>query len=121
MARLIEKQKHFDEIQEEIDFLTNNSEDQFEIRETIENTFNKLVVQVEQLITTIENNTNMDIKPMIKTDSSNIKLPPINLPEFDGNYTHWRSFEDAFCAFVDKNETLSDVQNLCYLRSQLKG
>ena len=117
LARLIEKQKHFDEIQKEIDFLTNNSEDQFKIRETIENSFNKLVAQVEELITKFENNTNLDIKPVKKTDASNIKLPPINLPTFDGCYTHWISFEDAFCAFVDKNESLSDVQKLCYLRS----
>ena len=41
MANLIEKQKHFEEIQKEIDFLTNNSVDQFKIRETIENSFIK--------------------------------------------------------------------------------
>ena len=121
LARLIEKQKHFDEIQEEIDFLTNNSEDQFKIRETIENSFNKLVAQVEELITTFENNINSDIKPIVKTEHSNIKLPPIDLPTFDGNYANWCSFDDAFCAFVDKNDSLSDVQKLCYLRSQLKG
>ena len=58
---------------------------------------------------------------MITTDTSNIKLPPINLLTFDGNYIHRRSFEDGFGAFANKNESLSDVQKLCYLRSQLKG
>ena len=81
------------------------------MRETIENSFNKLVSQVKELITIFENNKNIDNKPVI-TDTSDIKLPSINLPMFDGNYINWRSFEDAFCAFVDKNEGLSDVQKL---------
>ena len=58
-----------------------------------------------------ENKKNLDIEPVI-IDASNIKLSPINLPTFDGNYIHWRLFEDALCAFVDKNEILSNVQKL---------
>ena len=84
------KNKNIDEIQEEIEFLTNNSEHQFEIRETIENLFNKLVAQVEDSITTFKNNKNINNKPVITTDTTNIKLPPINLSTCDGNYMHWR-------------------------------
>ena len=120
LESLKQRKNIFDELQGEIDFLTDNSEEQFKIRENIENTFDELISRAKELITSFENNKNLDIKPAI-TDSSNIKLPSINLPTFDGNYIHWRSFEDAFCAFVDKNESLSDVQKLCYLRSQLNG
>ena len=46
-------------------------------------------------------------------------MPPIELLAFDGNYLNSRSFENSFTAFVDRNESLSNVQKLCYLRSKL--
>ena len=45
----------------------------------------------------------------------------INLPTIDDNYLNWRSFEDSFSPFVDQNDSLTNVQKLYYLRSQLKG
>ena len=100
--------------------LTENAEEQLVIGEDIENLFYKLMAHAENLISQFEHNNKSDVKPVIALEN-NTKLPPIDLPTFDGNYINWRAFEDAFCAFVDKNETLSDVQKLCYLKSQLKG
>ena len=56
-----------------------------------------------------------------QTGNCGIKQPAINLPTFDGNYLNWRSFENTFSTFVDHNDSLTNVQILCYLRSQLKG
>ena len=56
-----------------------------------------------------------------QTNDYGIKLLAINLPTFDENYLNWRSFEDSFSAFVDQNNSLTNVPKLCYLRSQLKG
>ena len=114
LESLKEGKNQFDELQADIYFLTDNSWDQFEIWENIENTFDELMSRAKELIISFENNKISDIKPVI-IHTSNIKLPPINLLTFDGNYIHWRSFEDEFCAFVDKNESLSDVRKLCYL------
>ena len=121
LERLIEKQKQYDEIQSEIEIRTENADEQLNIGEDIEDLFDTLISRAKELLITFENSKNSDIKPVITIETSNIKLPPIDLPTFDGHYINWRSFEDAFCAFVDKNESLSDVQKLCYLRSQLKG
>lgn len=55
------------------------------------------------------------------TTNQNIKLPTIELPTFSGNFTDWRPFEDTFVALIHKNESLNDVQKLCYLKSSLKG
>ena len=114
-----EKYLEFQTTQKQIETLTENEPEQFEIREDLENRFVDITVQVEQFISKVP-----DVKPstqsMQRTDYS-VKLPSIDLPEFDGNYLNWRSFEDSFVAFVDKNDALSEVQKLCYLRSKLKN
>ena len=72
-----------------------------------------------------ETKTVQDIKSLMntskQTSNCDIRLPAINLPTFNGNYLNWRSFEDQFSAFVDQNDSLTNAQKLCYLRSQLKG
>lgn len=50
-----------------------------------------------------------------------IKLPPINLPSFNGSYDQWPNFRDTFKAIVDENKNLSDIKKLYYLRLALKG
>lgn len=50
-----------------------------------------------------------------------IKLPPINLPSFNGSYDQWPNFRDTFKTIVDENENLSDIKKLYYLRLALKG
>ncbi|XP_011858966.1 PREDICTED: uncharacterized protein LOC105556478 [Vollenhovia emeryi] len=53
--------------------------------------------------------------------TSSIKLPQLNLPKFDGNYSQWLSFRDSFQALIDECNTLSDIQKFYYLRSSLQG
>ncbi|XP_018400225.1 PREDICTED: uncharacterized protein LOC108777761 [Cyphomyrmex costatus] len=50
-----------------------------------------------------------------------IKLPPINVPTFNGTYDQWPNFRDTFKAVIDENEALSDIKKLYYLRLALKG
>lgn len=50
-----------------------------------------------------------------------IKLPPINLPTFSGNYHDWLNFKELFVSLIDDEKRLSDIQKHHYLRSSLKG
>ena len=50
-----------------------------------------------------------------------IRLPRLNIPTFSGDALSWEPFWDSFEAAVHTNTTLSDVQKLTYLRSQLQG
>jgi hypothetical protein len=52
---------------------------------------------------------------------SHIKLPPIELPTFNGGHEHWISFSDMFKAMVHDHETLTDIQICHYLKSSLTG
>ena len=45
----------------------------------------------------------------INTENSVAKLPQIELPKFNGNYSDWLAFYDQFSSSVDKNPKLSNV------------
>lgn len=53
--------------------------------------------------------------------SNAVKLPPLDLPCFEGSYDNWTSFFDTFIALIHSNNTLSNVQKFYYLQSSLKG
>ncbi|KAI5735347.1 hypothetical protein M8J77_017205 [Diaphorina citri] len=48
------------------------------------------------------------------------KLPPLELPSFNGNITDWPTFFETFKSLIHNNKTLSDDQKVQYLVSKLK-
>lgn len=50
-----------------------------------------------------------------------LKLPTAPLPTFDGNFSNWLSFKNAFKDLIDSQDDLSDIDKLHYLRSALVG
>lgn len=84
----------------------------------------------QSLSQSVNNQTNNQIQssqlsndPSLQSNSNKqrIKLPTINLPSFDGAFTLWREFYDAFSTLIHNNEDLNAVQKLTYLRASLKG
>ena len=55
------------------------------------------------------------------TQENVIRLPYLNMPTFSGDPLSWEPFWDSFQAAVHSNSSLSAVQKLTYLRSQLHG
>jgi hypothetical protein len=53
--------------------------------------------------------------------TSEIRLPKLDPPEFDGTLSDWLSFKDQFTAAVHNNKTLSNVSKLTYLHEALQG
>ncbi|XP_043590859.1 uncharacterized protein LOC122571322 [Bombus pyrosoma] len=54
-------------------------------------------------------------------EPTEIKLPEIQLPNFDGAIENWHSFYDAFSSTIDRSDRLTAVQKFHYLRSSLTG
>ena len=52
---------------------------------------------------------------------NNVKLPTIELPTFDGEYSNWLAFRDVYQSLIHHNDALSNVQKLHYLKSCLKN
>lgn len=64
--------------------------------------------------------------PVLRTSSSAVEDLAINLgrvkiPKFDGGYTNWAAFHDLFETFVNRNNRLSSVQKMQYLRESIGG
>ncbi|XP_055614816.1 uncharacterized protein LOC129761133 [Toxorhynchites rutilus septentrionalis] len=50
-----------------------------------------------------------------------VRLPQISLPEFNGDYRNWLSFESTFVSLIHESNDINDVQKFHYLKSALKG
>ena len=50
-----------------------------------------------------------------------VRLPTINLPQFNGDVTRFQSFWQSFKCSIDENESISDVHKMNYLMSLLEG
>lgn len=49
-----------------------------------------------------------------------IRLPQITIPTFSGDYASWTPFYDLFVTLIHSNTSLSNVQKLHYLKSNLR-
>ncbi|CAI6367665.1 unnamed protein product [Macrosiphum euphorbiae] len=72
----------------------------------------------------ISNNSNGEVQG--STNSCNhlasiVKLAPLKIPEFSGNYKDWSAFKDIFTIMVHSNENVQEVQKLFYLKAALSG
>ncbi|XP_055714396.1 uncharacterized protein LOC129808634 [Phlebotomus papatasi] len=72
--------------------------------------------QLDLLISTLSKSASSS-----NSTNSNIKLPQIDLPSFDGKFSDWVSFREEFQSSVINYPNLTEVQKLTYLRSALKG
>ena len=50
-----------------------------------------------------------------------VNLPKLQLPTFDGNVLKWTPFFDAYCAAINNDTNLDDIQKFQYLQSTLSG
>lgn len=50
-----------------------------------------------------------------------VRLPKINIPQFNGNYNDWGTFKDLYTSLIHERSSLSPVQKLHYLKSSLTG
>ena len=50
-----------------------------------------------------------------------VRLPKLEIPQFNGDKLKWCEFLDSFSASVHKNTSISDIEKLNYLMSKLIG
>ncbi|KAL0901649.1 hypothetical protein ABMA27_006857 [Loxostege sticticalis] len=55
------------------------------------------------------------------SENSDLKLPRIQLPIFTGKYEEWQTFHDMFTSLIHHNRSLTGVQKLHYLKTNLQG
>ena len=125
---ILSKLVKLNEIDEEIYYMLLQNEDydnlQTQSDESVDINIDikKKVKELERFISKCSNIENSDtVSTTSVSRNTTVKLPKINIKNFHGDPTEWTSFWDCFEAAIHKNEHLSDVERMNYLRNYLRG
>ncbi|XP_076379682.1 uncharacterized protein LOC143259841 [Megalopta genalis] len=114
--------ERFDDIQLDIEMLDHSEESR---RFEIQGSYYAVTARAKQMIRNneqIHTRTHCPGSPFTTVSAPMaIKLPEMRLSTFDGTLENWTSFYDLFSSMIDRNEDLTPVQRLQYLRSTLTG
>lgn len=97
------------------------------ITEDMHNKHITMKLKIEEIV--IDANLENEHSKTILEESTNIKnkfinnarLPTINLPTFNGDSLKWNEFFNLYEVMIHKNEEISDVMKLLYLKTCLIG
>ena len=137
LEQLNRKKEILNGLDEKIAGLTDEKDLEAEIVESeeIQSSISRQITQVKRLLsaptptstpntdtTSTQNKSKEEVIPRDTATQENvIRLPYLNMPTFSGDPLSWEPFWDSFQAAVHSNSSLSAVQKLTYLRSQLHG
>ncbi|XP_062535406.1 uncharacterized protein LOC134204633, partial [Armigeres subalbatus] len=124
MEKLEQKWKEFEEVMGDIEGLEDNEDNLKELQQ--------LRVEFEEKYYTVRGglanklarqHATQNTQPNHNTSNvqAAVRLPQINLPEFNGDFENWLPFHDTFVALIDSSADLSNIQKFHYLRASLKG
>ncbi|XP_030767901.1 uncharacterized protein LOC115891553 [Sitophilus oryzae] len=69
----------------------------------------------------IDNNDIRTVDNKVFDNLQQVRLPQLNLPTFNGDYSEWLFFRDSFKSLIHENVSLDIIQKFHYLRLLLKG
>lgn len=61
------------------------------------------------------------LETMNKQKSSDVKVPRLVIPKFEGDYSEWVQFRDLFQSTILENESLTDAQRMQFLKTNIGG
>ena len=126
--RLASLQEKFDEIQAQLVELNTNLPDESKVEiEKIQSEFDDMIHVAEVMFMSLTpqpneiSTQNSPSSSSTKNTSSNVRLPKLDLPEFDGKLEDWRTFYNLFVASIHEDKDLPKVKKFQYLLTSLKG
>ena len=90
----------------------------FELQDSLECQVFDCSVTIKKLLASVSGPSEASPPP---SDGKGVKLPKLDVPTFDGNILHWRSFWEQFSISVHDRSHLSNSEKLVYLQQSLKG
>lgn len=88
--------------------------------------FYEVKVSLMHILEAEESKKSEVTSPSYSITSNNIntyvmKLPPIELPKFSGDWKEWTSFKDSFNVYFHNNKDIAPVHKLHFLKACLEG
>lgn len=124
LSEVIEMWKNITQLHEEI--LVYATDDDFkneyftgEGYEHLENIYREFITELHSSTNKKKNDSVSDSAEI--QDNHEIKLPPIAVPTFDGNYKNWVTFQEIYEKIIHKNKRLEKVEKMHYLKTSVKG
>ncbi|XP_055623288.1 uncharacterized protein LOC129766713 [Toxorhynchites rutilus septentrionalis] len=126
LEKLDQKYQEFEDLQSDIEGMEDNEEsllDYQQSRADFEDKYFEVRAGLARKLTTehATPNTATTHTNNVPHVHASVRLPQINLPEFDGNFQNWLPFHDTYVALIDSSVELTDIQKFHYLRASLKG
>lgn len=119
----------FDNLQLQIEELSDKPEEQYEQRDKFESAFFSALAKSKRFLAVNSTNhsTVVDSETNVKTgqnvnisrDPVGVKLPVIEIAVFKGEYDTWLQFRDTYESLIHTNASLSEIQKFHYLRAYL--
>ncbi|XP_066244730.1 uncharacterized protein [Euwallacea similis] len=121
----------YEEIQAKIESEENSMDVDLAERTLFTNQYFDLISRAKHRLETflqesndLSNNKSASSPTSIRRNAShekNVKLPPIDIPKFDGNFQTWLEYRDTFESMIHASTVLSNIQKFHYLRGSLMG
>lgn len=117
----------FDELQTEIELLTDKPEEAYEVRAQFETQYHAMFALAQSLMSSADVKaregfmTGSEGSTSGGTRNNFIRLPKIDLPHFDGGYQYWLEFRDTYLSLIHQNSSIDNISKFHYLRASLKG
>lgn len=114
--------KKFEDVQSQLELITEDAEKEDEERERFETEYFSLRSMIQEIINAAKpQSTNEHNVSSRSAECNRTKLAPIALPTFSGDIKSWVPFFDVFRVMVHEVNEYSPAQKFMYLRSCLKG
>ncbi|XP_033212150.1 uncharacterized protein LOC117169753 [Belonocnema kinseyi] len=136
----------YEEIQEQIDGLTDDPQETIEYRTEIEDNFFRAIAEAKRLLSqgilkdglSVNARSNQEVaanqagqqvhqqsgmipnnQPLV-IKASGLQLPQIELPKFNGELSEWLGFRDTFESLIHNNQEITQIEKFHYLNAALK-
>lgn len=120
----------YDELQTEVESISEDQDLQFKERESFESQFYTLVSSAHTLLNSSAQRREprpgsaASVGAGHGADTANhdfVRLPKIDMPHFGGDFQYWLEFRDTYLSLIHNNNSISNINKFHYLRAALQG
>ncbi|XP_045456989.1 uncharacterized protein LOC123667024 [Melitaea cinxia] len=110
----------FNNIQNQIELILPESEytANFEYVESFESLYFNVLATAESIVENSVESLKCSSKSSVQ---SNVKLPDIKLPSFDGSFDQWLEYRNSYITMIHNRSDLDEIQKFHYLKASLSG